>query len=123
LHPDDHDFIAQIFAHLVELVDESIELRSIVMRPILPPLLKGRTLLQLVVEDIVRLAQKIAEIGNADIEQGVRGNTSQQIARVPELWCRNLIDPMLKRAELRAQGKILVEIATPCDLLIDWPGV
>ncbi len=87
-----------------------------------PPLLERRALLQLVVECLICLAQKIAQVGHADIQRGVRGNPVQQIAAIARLRKRNLFDLLLQCRELGEEHEVFIAIVAPCNLLLHWLG-
>ena len=122
IRSDDHDFVAQILASLMQLFDERVQVRRVAAVSAVPPLLKCRTLLQLILEDLVGLVQELTEVGDADIQQGVRGNPLQQITAVPGLGKRNLFEPVLDCGELRQQDQVLFTILAPGDLLCNRFG-
>jgi len=92
--------------------------RNIVVLPAaIEPLPQLRAALQLVLEEAVRLAERLAEIRDAEVERRIRRHACQQIAAVARCWKRNRLQAMLQHRELRQQRKVASAIVAPGDLL------
>ena len=62
--------------------------------------------------------EELAEIRNADVEQGVRRHARQKIAAAARLGERELCDAVLDKSELRHDADVLLLIRTPRELLL-----
>ena len=69
LQSDDDHLVPEVLTHLLDLLDQTVQVRRVDVVPSVPPLLKHCTLLQLIVKDTFRLAQKVAKIRDADVQQ------------------------------------------------------
>ncbi len=120
IQADYHHLVAKILADLMNLVDHAVQFSRIPALPAAPPLLKRRALAQLIVKDRVGLAQELAQVRHADIQQRLIRNSLQQVARIPRLGKRNLLNPALQRSELPHQHQVLVAIRAPRNLFRHW---
>ncbi len=61
-----HNFVTQILAEIVDIVDDLIEFGTIVSSPrLLPPLAQHRGLLQLLLKKFVGLLYGVTQVGDA----------------------------------------------------------
>src|SRR6202012_31527 len=74
------DFVPKILADVVDLANEFVKVFLIASLAVRPPLLQLRALIELILEDRIGLVEELAEVGNTDVEQGVRRHARQEIA-------------------------------------------
>ena len=117
--PRNDNLVAQVLAHVVDLLDQRIQVLGITLLAVRPPLLQFGTLTQLVLEDGVRLVQVVAQIRNADIEQSAVRHARQKVAAVTRLRKLNLRNQMLHVGQLRHEPDVLFAIGTPRKGLIE----
>src|SRR5579872_908663 len=112
--------VPKVAAEVFDLVKNILQLRSTPFLLLSPPVSKSSALLQAVLEQPVRLADGVREIGNGCVDHSVVRNERQKIRAVTEPGPRNGGNLFLQDGEISEQREIFRGVAAPCDLVLYW---
>src|SRR5215467_15814093 len=84
---------------------------------LVPPLLENRTLRKLLLKNLVRLLQRLAEIRNTDIQNSIRGEQRKNLAFIARRRRGDFVEFFTELREFREQRQLMIQILAPCDFL------
>src|SRR5690349_20962970 len=88
----DHHLVAQVLADGLDLANQLLGSRmQIRVATSVPPILENFALGELLLKDLIGLLQGIAEIGDADVVNGIRGKQGKDLALIARTWSRDFI--------------------------------
>src|SRR5580704_6269484 len=115
-----HHFVAQVLADGLNLPNQLLGSRMLIrVAALVPPILQNLALRKLLLEDLVRLLERVSKIGDADVENGIRRQQGKDFAFIPRTRRLDCLQFLAKLSELRKQSQFVVEVVAPADLLAD----
>ena len=79
-----HHFVAQVLAYGLNLFNQFLGSGMLIrLAALVPPILQNLTLRKLLLEDLICLFERVAKIGDADIQDRIRRQQGKDFALVP----------------------------------------
>src|SRR5271165_1474410 len=84
---------------------------------LVPPVLENFALRELLLEDLICLLERVSQIGDADVQDGIRRQQRKYFAFIARAGCGDGLEFFAKLSKFRKQSKFVIEIVAPSNLL------
>jgi hypothetical protein len=116
----EYKLIADILRKPSKDIQVPIHVLTLILAAAIPPLLQDRAELHLFLNELARLAQRLAHIGNTRKDDGIRGQEIHQPAAVTQSRHRDRIQLGLQFHQFIQQRQMFAKIAAPGNFILDW---